>query len=47
MGRKEPEDRRGQLLQAALASLADTGIENFTLAAVARRADVSPALIVH
>ena len=47
MGRKEPEDRRGQLLQAALASLADTGIENFTLAEVARRADVSPALIVH
>ncbi|MGB7654481.1 MAG: betaine-aldehyde dehydrogenase [Novosphingobium sp.] len=47
MGRKEPEDRRGQLLQAALASLADTGIENFTLAEVARRADVSPALVVH
>lgn len=47
MGRKEPEDRRGQLVQAALASLADTGIENFTLAEVARRADVSPALVVH
>ena len=47
MGRKEPEDRRGQLLQAALASLADTGIENFTLAEVARRADVSAALVVH
>ena len=47
MGRKEPEDRRGQLLKAALASLANTGIENFTLAEVARRADVSPALVVH
>ncbi|WP_309622959.1 betaine-aldehyde dehydrogenase [Novosphingobium sp.] len=47
MGRKEPEDRRGQLLQAALASLAETGIENFTMAEVARRAAVSPALVVH
>lgn len=47
MGRKEPEDRREQLLRAALASLADTGIENFTMAEVARRADVSPALVVH
>ena len=47
MGRKEPEDRRGQLLQASLASLAETGIENFTLAEVARRAAVSPALVVH
>ncbi|MEQ1497236.1 MAG: betaine-aldehyde dehydrogenase [Novosphingobium sp.] len=47
MGRKEPEDRRDQLLKAALASLADTGIENFTLAEVARRANVSAALVVH
>ncbi|MFM5894080.1 MAG: betaine-aldehyde dehydrogenase [Novosphingobium sp.] len=47
MGRREPEDRRVQLLQAALAALADTGIEAFTLAEVARRAEVSPALVVH
>lgn len=47
MGRKEPEDRRVQLLQAALATLAETGIENFTMAEVARRADVSAALVVH
>ena len=47
MRRREPEDRRDQLLRAALATLSETGIEAFTLAEVARRADVSPALIVH
>ncbi len=47
MRRREPEDRRVQLLQAALAALAETGIEQFTMAEVARRADVSPALVVH
>lgn len=47
MRRREPEDRRVQLLQAALAALAETGIEQFTMAEVARRAEVSPALIVH
>ena len=47
MRRREPGDRRVQLLQAALAALADTGIENFTMAEVARRAAVSPALVVH
>ena len=47
MRRREPEDRRIQLLQAAMATLADTGIADFTLAEVARRADVSPALVVH
>ena len=47
MRRREPGDRRVQLLQAALAALAETGIENFTMAEVARRADVSPALVVH
>ncbi|MFC0590681.1 betaine-aldehyde dehydrogenase [Novosphingobium aquiterrae] len=47
MRRREPEDRRVQLLQAALAALAETGIEQFTMAEVARRAKVSPALIVH
>lgn len=47
MRRREPEDRRIQLLQAAMATLAETGIADFTLAEVARRAGVSPALIVH
>ena len=47
MRRREPEDRRDQLLKAALAALAGTGIEQFTMAEVARRADVSPALVVH
>lgn len=47
MRRREPEDRRIQLLDAAMASLAETGIVDFTLANVARRAQVSPALVVH
>lgn len=47
MRRREPEDRRIQLLHAALATLAETGVGDLTLAEVARRADVSPALIVH
>ena len=47
MRRREPEDRRDQLLKAALAALAETGIEQFTMAEVARRAEVSPALVVH
>lgn len=47
MRRREPEDRRVQLLEAALAALAETGIEQFTLAEVARRANVSAALVVH
>lgn len=45
--RREPEDRREQLIRAAMETLGDTGIVDFTLAEVARRADVSPALIVH
>ncbi|MFM5917345.1 MAG: betaine-aldehyde dehydrogenase [Novosphingobium sp.] len=45
--RREPEDRREQLIRAALETLGDTGIVDFTLAEVARRAAVSPALIVH
>jgi len=47
MRRREPEDRRLQLLQASMATLAETGISDFTLAEVARRAKVSAALIVH
>ena len=47
MRRREPEDRRLQLLQAAMTTLAETGIGDLTLAAVARRAHVSAALIVH
>jgi betaine-aldehyde dehydrogenase len=45
--RREPEDRRNQLVHAAMSVLAETGIVDFTLADVARRAAVSPALIVH
>lgn len=45
--RREPEDRREQLIKVALEALGETGIVEFTLAEVARRADVSPALIVH
>jgi betaine-aldehyde dehydrogenase len=45
--RREPEDRRGQLIHAAMESLGETGIAEFTLAEVARRAKVSAALIVH
>lgn len=47
MRRREPEDRRSQLLHAAMATLAETGVGDLTLAEVARRANVSPALIVH
>jgi betaine-aldehyde dehydrogenase len=47
MPRQEPEHRRSQLLRVALATLADTGISAFTLSEVARRADVSAALVVH
>jgi betaine-aldehyde dehydrogenase len=45
--RREPEDRRNQLIHSAIAILAETGIVDFTLADVARHAGVSPALIVH
>jgi AcrR family transcriptional regulator len=45
--RREPEDRRDQLIHAALETLGESGIESFTLAEVARRAKVSAALIVH
>ena len=45
--RREPEDRRNQLVRSAIAVLAETGIVDFTLTDVARRASVSPALIVH
>ncbi len=47
MRRREPEDRRLQLLQAAMTTLAETGIGDFTLAEVARRANVSAPLVVH
>jgi betaine-aldehyde dehydrogenase len=45
--RREPVDRREQLIHAAMQTLGESGIVDFTLAEVARRADVSPALIVH
>lgn len=47
MRRRQPEDRRNQLLQAAMTTLAETGINEFTLSEVARRASVSAALIIH
>ena len=47
MRRREPEDRHRQLLVAAMAALAESGAGAFTLADVARRAKVSPALVVH
>uniref|UniRef100_UPI0025E25F16 transcriptional regulator BetI n=1 Tax=Novosphingobium sp. TaxID=1874826 RepID=UPI0025E25F16 len=47
MRRREPEERHEQLLTAAMGVLAEAGADGLTLAAVARRADVSPALIVH
>ncbi|MFM5950231.1 MAG: betaine-aldehyde dehydrogenase [Novosphingobium sp.] len=45
--RREPEDRREQLIKVALETLGESGIVEFTLSEVARRANVSPALIVH
>ncbi len=47
MRRREPEGRHEQLLTAAMAVLAEAGADGLTLAAVARRAKVSPALVVH
>ena len=47
MKRREAENRRTQLLQASMRTLAETGVGDFTLAEVARQADVSAALIVH
>ena len=47
MRRREPEGRQDQLLDAAMAVLAEAGADGLTLAAVARRAKVSPALVVH
>jgi betaine-aldehyde dehydrogenase len=47
MRRREPEGRHEQLLTAAMATLAEVGADGLTLAAVARRAKVSPALVVH
>ena len=47
MVRRDAGDRRTQLLHAAMTTLAETGISDFTLAEVARRAEVSAALIVH
>lgn len=45
--RREPEDRREQLIIAAMETLGAIGIVEFTFSEVARRAGVSPALIVH
>lgn len=45
--RRESGDRREQLVTAALETFAETGSVDFTLADVARKAAVSPALLVH
>lgn len=45
--RKEPEARKQQLIFAALATLAEQGVVEFTLNDVAGRAEVSPGLILH
>ncbi len=45
--RTEPHSRRQQLIEAAVATLADVGIVDFTLNGVASRAGVSAGLVVH
>lgn len=45
--RRPPEERRPQLVQAALDVLAETGLAHFTLARVAKRAKVQSSLLIH
>ena len=45
--RTEPHSRRQQLIEAAVATLADVGIVDFTLNGVAARGGVSAGLVVH
>ncbi len=45
--RTEPETRRHQIIDAAIATLAEIGLVDFTFNAVAARADVSAGLVVH
>jgi AcrR family transcriptional regulator len=44
---RRPDARPREILEAAVAVFADAGFERATLADVARRAGVSPALVVH
>lgn len=44
---RRPESRPREILDAAVAAFAATGYEGATIADVARRAGVSPALVVH
>ena len=44
---RRPEARPREILDAALAAFVATGYERATLADVARRAGVSPGLVVH
>ena len=44
---RRPESRPREILDAAVAAFASTGYERATIADVARRAGVSPALVVH
>jgi betaine-aldehyde dehydrogenase len=48
LGRPEPEDsRRQQLIETTLDALAELGYVGTTLARIAARADISPALLLH
>ena len=48
LGRAEPEEgRRRQLIETTLDTLAEYGFVGTTLARIAARADISPALLVH
>ncbi len=48
LGRAEPEEgRRRQLIETTLDTLAECGFVGTTLARIAARADISPALLVH
>lgn len=44
---RRPESRPQEILEAAVAVFAETGYERATIADVARRAGVSPSLVVH
>ncbi|MEY3657744.1 MAG: betaine-aldehyde dehydrogenase, partial [Pseudomonadota bacterium] len=45
--RSQPETRRQQIIDAAIQTLAEIGLVDFTFNAVATRADISPGLAVH
>ena len=47
MMRSDPEIRRSQIIAAAIKTIADIGLVEFTFSEVAARADVSAGLVVH